>query len=91
MRRKTGGGFLANLFDCFYCLSLWVSVPFALLVGQTVRERVCLWLAFSAGAILLDRATSKEAVPHVYLDNGEKDDGMLRTGEKSAEDDNTRA
>ena len=40
MRRKAGSGFLGSLLDCFYCLSLWIAVPFALLIGETYKERL---------------------------------------------------
>jgi hypothetical protein len=46
-----------GLFDCFYCLSLWVAVPPAVLLAGSILEGVGLWLALSAGAILLERAT----------------------------------
>jgi hypothetical protein len=61
-RRALGGGFLGALLDCFYCLSVWVAVPLALLLGETWRERLLLWPALSAGAILLERATDRARV-----------------------------
>ena len=84
IRRKAGSGFWAKLLDCFYCLSLWIAVPFAVLIGETIRERCFLWLAFSAGAILLERATSNEPALPTYFEHGGQDDGMLRQDEKSA-------
>jgi hypothetical protein len=57
LRRWAGNGSWGNLLDCFYCLSLWVAVPLAWLCGDTMIERVLLWLALSAAAILLERAT----------------------------------
>ena len=56
LRRAVGNGFWGKLLDCFYCLSLWVSLPVAWVIGQTIVERTLLWLAFSAGAILLERS-----------------------------------
>ena len=55
IRRAAGEGFAGQLLDCFYCLSLWVALPVACLAGRTAGERVLLWLAFSGGAILLER------------------------------------
>ena len=55
LRRAAGGGFWGRLLDCFYCLSLWIAVPFALFLGNTRSEQVLLWPALSAGAILLER------------------------------------
>jgi hypothetical protein len=59
IRRAAGDGFIGRLLDCFYCLSLWVSAPLAWAIGQTIKERVLMWLAFSGGAILLERSTAK--------------------------------
>jgi hypothetical protein len=44
-----------RLMDCFYCLSLWIALPFALLCGEGWIERLVLWPALSAGAILVER------------------------------------
>lgn len=60
LRRQLGSGWWGRLLDCFYCLSLWIALPFALLLGQSWRERLLLLLALSAGAILLERVT----LPH---------------------------
>jgi len=58
IRRAVGDGVLGRLLDCFYCLSLWVSAPLAWVIGKQVIERMLLWLAFSGGAILLERWTA---------------------------------
>jgi hypothetical protein len=58
LRRSVGEGFWGKLLDCFYCLSVWVSVPFANLIGETRLERALLWPSLSAGAILLERITN---------------------------------
>ncbi|MCX6360463.1 MAG: hypothetical protein NT029_11675 [Armatimonadetes bacterium] len=63
LRKAAGSGFWGRLMDCFQCLSLWVSAPFALLLGRAWLMRGLLWLAFSAGAILLERVASREAAP----------------------------
>ena len=86
IRRAAGDGFWGELLDCFYCLSLWVSAPLAWVLGRTVAERGLLWLAFSAGAILAERATSptSSAVPaEYYEDKEDSDNGMLRTEESN--------
>jgi hypothetical protein len=57
IRRAAGDGFMGRLLDCFYCLSLWVSLPLAWAIGRTWLERGLMWLAFSGGAILLERCT----------------------------------
>ena len=79
LRRHAGEGFFGELLDCFYCLSIWIAVPVAVLIGEGWRERVLLWLALSGGAILLERATARfEPVPARYIEDVEDDDGMLR-------------
>ena len=79
LRRQAGEGFFAELLDCFYCLSIWIAAPVAWLIGEGWRERMLLWLALSAGAILLERATrASELVPARYIEDVEDDDGMLR-------------
>ena len=58
IRRAAGKSFLGKLLDCFYCLSLWIAAPLAWFVGKGWLERVLLWLAFSGGAIVLERLSS---------------------------------
>lgn len=50
-----------RLFDCFYCLSLWVALPAALLVTRTFPDWLMAWLGFSGAAILLERLTTAPA------------------------------
>lgn len=88
MRRKAGGGFWGNLLDCFYCLSLWVAAPLAILIGEGAKERFFLWLALSAGAILLERATLKEPAIPTYFEHKEEDDVLLRESKKSGSGNN---
>jgi hypothetical protein len=58
LRRAAGNNFWGKLLDCFYCLSLWVAAPLALLCGETRWERALLWPSLSAGASLLERMTN---------------------------------
>ena len=73
LRRWAGAGFWGSLLDCFYCLSLWIAAPFAFFIGEEWRERFLLWMAFSAGAILLERVTNlwHGAPPALYLEDKE--------------------
>jgi hypothetical protein len=89
VRLKLGDGVLGRLFDCFYCLSLWVAAPFAWALGAGLKESMLLWLAMSGAAILLERATKRRDIhelrellapleplePHYWEDDS---DGMLR-------------
>jgi hypothetical protein len=55
LRRLSGGGFFGQLLHCFYCLSVWVAVPFAAWLSVLWPYRVIAWWAFSGAAILLER------------------------------------
>jgi hypothetical protein len=63
LRKAAGEGFWAKLLDCFYCLSLWFAAPAALFIGSTWPERLLLWPALSAGAIVIERVTAREDQP----------------------------
>ncbi|MFL6192973.1 MAG: DUF1360 domain-containing protein [Thermoanaerobaculia bacterium] len=91
LRQFAGDGFWGALLDCFYCLSLWVAAPFALLLAEGWREGLLSWLAFSAGAILLERATGRKpaAPPALYLEDKENDHELLRQAEGSVFRDGT--
>jgi hypothetical protein len=82
-------GFWAKLMDCFYCLSLWIAVPFAVLFGQGFKDRVLLWLAFSAGASLLERATDygRGVPPARYTEDKEDQHVLLRQTEGTVPND----
>jgi hypothetical protein len=72
LRRAAGTGFFAQLLDCFYCLSLWTAAPFAAAVSRDWKEGVPMWLGISAGAILLERATTPWTVPAPYYEEPEE-------------------
>ncbi len=63
LRLAAGAGFFGALLDCFACSSLWVAAPFALWLGDGVGHRLLVWLSFSAGAILLERAAGRRQGP----------------------------
>jgi hypothetical protein len=56
LRARDGGW--GEMLDCFYCLSCWTSVPFALALGSTWKTQAILWPALSGAAILLERITN---------------------------------
>ncbi len=60
LRRAAGDGLFGRLLDCFYCLSLWVAVPAAVVLADTIVSGVLLWLALSGGAIVLERLLPPE-------------------------------
>lgn len=61
LRRLVGTGFWGGLLDCFYCLSLWVAAPLVFVLAENGKERLLLWPALSAAAIILERLTQARA------------------------------
>lgn len=59
-RAALDGTTMGRAIGCFLCASLWVSAPMALWLVGPSRDWTVAWLALSAAAILLDRATSHE-------------------------------
>lgn len=88
LRRAVGDGFLGQMLDCFYCLSMWVAAPLALFQEKKVGARILLWPALSAGAILLERATMHkiEQISTPFVEKSEDKNGMLWTEKVSAAD-----
>ena len=84
LRLAVGNGFWGKLLDCFYCLSIWISAPFAWWIGEGWRESILLWLSFSAGASLLDKLTAPKPPPAQYIEEPAEQEtyGMLRTETK---------
>jgi hypothetical protein len=76
LRRLAGSGFWASLLDCFYCLSLWIAAPLAYFIGSRWFERLLLWLALSAGAIVLERLVPEKAEAPFYsvADQSDRED-----------------
>jgi hypothetical protein len=63
LRHAAGSGFWGRLMDCFSCLSLWVALPFAALIGDRWLAHLVAWPALSAGAMLIERLTLPRAAP----------------------------
>ena len=57
LRAWLGDSAAGRAMDCFYCLSLWVAAPFALLIARDVGGFLLAWLGTSGAACLLERAT----------------------------------
>ncbi|MFT3748834.1 MAG: DUF1360 domain-containing protein [Agriterribacter sp.] len=57
IRKRAGTGFFGSLLDCFYCVSIWVAVPFAIWLGNRWWEMVLYWLAISGAVCLLEQFT----------------------------------
>ncbi len=61
LRKSVGQGFLGSLLDCFYCLSVWVALPFAFYLSHDWLNGFMVWMALSGAACLLFKATDKTA------------------------------
>jgi hypothetical protein len=80
LRRGLRGGVWDDIFMCFYCLSLWVAIPFALTLGEDWTSRLMLWPALSAGAIIVERVVhpgSFAATP-IFSEDEEPPPDVLR-------------
>ncbi|MCC6317014.1 MAG: DUF1360 domain-containing protein [Gemmatimonadaceae bacterium] len=60
VRARLGNTVAGRAMDCFYCLSLWIAAPVAVLVATGVRDFVITWLGISGAACLLERGTSRD-------------------------------
>lgn len=63
LRMAVRRGISMKLLNCFYCLSWWVSVPFALILGTTWLEQGLLWPALSGGSILMELVAARLMQP----------------------------
>lgn len=82
LRQAVGNGFSGTLLDCFYCLSVWIAVPFAVSLGTGIAEKLLLWPALSGASILLERMTSSQAHQTGPYWKEDDLDVMLRKQEK---------
>jgi hypothetical protein len=57
LRKRLGNSLAGQAMDCFFCLSLWIAAPFAVLLAGDVLTWGLTWLALSGAACLLQRAT----------------------------------
>ncbi len=85
LRRAAGASGWTSVFDCFYCLSVWIAAPLSYGMAESWREAILLWPALSAGAILAERLTAKTtgSSPAIYYEEPDEDDELLREGQKS--------
>jgi hypothetical protein len=81
LRRWVGNGFFGQVLDCFYCLSLWVAAPIAIVLSSTLIDFILLWLALSGAACLLERSGQEPVLiqPLSQTEEGGMHNGMLRS------------
>ena len=59
LRSKLGAGLLGRLMDCFFCLSLWISLPLAIWLSSGWIGLLLHWQALSGAACLLEKITGR--------------------------------
>jgi Protein of unknown function (DUF1360) len=59
VRKFLGNGFAGKLMDCFYCLSIWIGLIFAIFFSEKFFELLIMCLYYSGTAILLEKFTNK--------------------------------
>ena len=92
VRRKLGSSVWGHLMDCFNCLSLWISIPFAFFVADGMLSRLVAWLALSGAACLAERLSAGQLnKTSVLFEHAEERDneqgdsnGMLRSATRRA-------
>ncbi len=83
LRSAAGNSFAGRLLDCFYCLSLWIAAPFAYWMGESWKEKLLLWPALSAAAILFERLSARDHEPAQYFEELEEKNVLLRKDERA--------
>jgi hypothetical protein len=63
LRARAGDGVFGHLMDCPYCLSIWIGIPFAFMLGNSIPAWVAAWLAISGGASLAERVSEPTIIP----------------------------
>jgi hypothetical protein len=71
IRRKLGDSIWGKLIDCFNCLSVWISIPFAFYVTSGILNTGVVWLALSGSASLMNRL-GQEPIVFEPLEHQEK-------------------
>ena len=74
LRAAVSGSALGPVFQCFYCLSIWVAALLVWVVdAKTLLERALLWLGLSGAACLLERIGPASAPPTVFYEGTRED------------------
>jgi hypothetical protein len=73
LRASLGHGVLGKLFDCFYCLSVWVAAAITWLAFREPWDIFLGWLALSGAACLLDQTFQKPVVIEPLSNSSEGD------------------
>ena len=60
LRKSSGRSLFGALLDCFYCLSLWIAIPFAFVLSDDWATGIVVWLSLSGAASLLFKMADRK-------------------------------
>lgn len=66
LRQAAGGGMAGRMVGCFYCLSVWVALPFVPWLTRDAAGAAVAWAGLSGAAILLERITDRSPPPAAW-------------------------
>jgi hypothetical protein len=58
IRAKLGDSVAGQIMDCFYCASIWISIPFCFVLTNNILNILILLFALSGAAALLEQFTN---------------------------------
>lgn len=76
--------FPGQLFSCFYCLSVWLALPFVWFTGGSVWERVVTWWALSGAAMLLEKSIEEQLEIKIEPEEKKTQHELLRAKGRAA-------
>jgi len=74
LRAWLGASILGRLMDCFYCLSLWISLPLAAWLSDGWAASFVNWLALSGAACLFQRMTDTPETAFARIGTTDRND-----------------
>lgn len=60
IRERAGNSWIGKLMDCPYCVSVWVSLPVAVIHYSDIAGLIVDWLAISGAAVITEKITGKD-------------------------------
>jgi hypothetical protein len=66
LRARLGDRMLGRMLQCFYCLSVWVAVPFVPWITFQFTSGLVVWAALSGAAIVIERLTNRQPPPAAW-------------------------
>lgn len=68
LRARLAGTSAGRALDCFWCLSLWVALPFVPWLAADAASAVVQWLALSGAAVLLNHIVAPAPPAATWLE-----------------------